>query len=685
MPNVIKISDQTDLAPTKDYPYASWPFDKFNPVQSRLMETYDKEANIAIAAATSAGKTIAAEMYMAYEVRKRGGKALYIGPLKALAKEKEQDWTGKKRPHHFNDLSTSICTGDYRITQSRVKELDESNLILMTPEMLASRIRNHRSEKSRFLQEIGTAVIDESHLLTVPNRGDHIEVAMMKLVEVNPNVRLVLLSATMPNVDEICGWISKLTGRDTYYLESSYRPCPLTMHYEVYYDGDGRYDEIEAAKVGAAAGIVEYYADDKFLVFVHSKRTGQMMVHTLKRCGIEAEFHNADLGLDERLKLEDKFKDDKSFKVVVATPTLAWGVNLPARRVVIVGVHRGLERVENYNIQQMVGRAGRLGLDDQGDAYVLVPESTKKETIQELRKKEPIRSTLLLKEAGQHNKVLAFHVVSEIYYGNIKTKEEFHRWFSRTLAHYQDQGFDEQEADSTIELLERFKAIRKDDEGNYECTSIGKIASLFYYSPFDVHDLRRNFHFLFEGKQDANDHAIAMALGNIDSFRWGVVNKTERQEMASFTLSIERMYGKGKFTESAIKTGYAYFNMLMGRNNVPAFHAVQAGLFADLDRTMEVLHAVNSMGAVWNRKGYFNGLQVRLKYGVTSDLVELCGLPNVGQARAKRLKAVGLGGVDDIISQDAATLAKVMKCNVKLAEEALDGARRTVARRLLDS
>jgi helicase len=503
-------------------------------------------------------------------------------------------------------------------------------------------------------------------------------------VEVNPKVRLVLLSATMPNVDEICGWVSKLTGRDTYYLESDYRPCPLTMHYEVYYDGDDNYDEKEAAKVGAAAGIVEYYAEDKFLVFVHSKRTGQMMLRTLNRCGIEAEFHNADLDLESRLKLEDKFKEDKNFKVVVATPTLAWGVNLPARRVVIVGVHRGLERVENYNIQQMVGRAGRLGLDDSGDAYILVPESTKKETIQELRKKEPIRSTLLVKQAGQHNKILAFHVVSEIFYGNITTKEGFYRWFERTLAHYQDQGFDEKEADNTIKLLEQFKAIRTNDEGQYECTAIGKIASLFYYSPFDVHDLRRNFHFLFEGKREGNDHAVAMALGNIDSFRWGVTNKTERKEMAAFTLSIERMFGKGIFTESAIKTGYAYFNMLMGRHNVPSFHAVQAGLYADLDRTMEVLHAINSMGAVWDKKGYFNGLQIRLKYGVTSDLVELCTIPNVGQARAKRLKAVGINGVDDMISADAANLAKVMKCNVKLAEEALDGARKMVARRLLD-
>ncbi len=86
---VIEITDNPTLAKTSEYPYAKWDnFTEFNPVQTRLLETYDGTGNIAIAAATSAGKTVAAEMYLAYEVRKRGGKGIYVGPLKALCKEK---------------------------------------------------------------------------------------------------------------------------------------------------------------------------------------------------------------------------------------------------------------------------------------------------------------------------------------------------------------------------------------------------------------------------------------------------------------------------------------------------------------------------------------------------------------------------------------------------------------------
>jgi helicase len=280
MPKVIKINDNPSLAKTSDYPYAKWSnFTEFNPVQTRLMETYEGDSNIAIAAATSAGKTVCSEMYLAYEIRKRGGKGIYVGPLKALAKEKEQDWTADT--HHFHDLNISIATGDHRLTMKRIKEMDESNLVVMTPEMLASRCRNHKSDKSRFLYEVGTVVFDESHLLTVPKRGDHIEVALMKLAEINPDIRIVLLSATMPNVDEICGWTSNLTGRDTYYLESDYRPCPLNIHYETYYDGDKGYWEKEAAKVGTACAICEYYPDDKFLIFYLNLPSGGTIVLVL--------------------------------------------------------------------------------------------------------------------------------------------------------------------------------------------------------------------------------------------------------------------------------------------------------------------------------------------------------------------------------------------------------------------
>lgn len=675
MSEVIRISDSDELVPISKYKLATWPFTHFNPVQSRVVDIYDNGNNAAIAAATSSGKTVVGEMFLAHEIRKNGGKGIYVGPLKALAKEKEQDWTNPD--HHFGDLKVAIVTGDYRLTKKRVEEVDAADLILMTPEMLACRLRNHKSEKSNFLEKVKCLVVDESHILTDPSRGDHIEVALMKMTEVNPDVRLVLLSATMPNVDEVCQWVCNLTNRDTHYLESDYRPCELRLHYETFYDGDNNYKEGEIQKIGSACAIVEDYPDDKFLVFVHTKDTGYMMIKHLERYGITTHFHNADLKLKERLALENKFKG-KDLRVIVATSTLAEGLNLPARRVVVTGDTMGLNTVPSYRIRQMVGRAGRPMYDKVGDAYVLVPESKARETIARLKKVEPIRSVLLDfvgDPRNPHYKKLAFHVVAEIHHGNIKSDDCFREWFKRTLAYHQEKGIDDGIIDRTLQLLLQYKVIRVDEAGNYVCNPIGIIASMYYYSPFDVADLRRNFSKVFEDHREEDDFALAMAMGNIDSYRFGVVNRFEREQMASFDAKVGRMFGSHAFTQSAVKHGYAYFNLLKGLRNVPAFQNLQGALLVDLDRTMQVVQAVDTMSAKWEKKEWLKTLGMRLRYGVEAELVNLCRIPNVGQVRAKRLKAKKIHKLEDFVHYSADTLAGIMQCSKKLAEEALDAAK----------
>ena len=324
MQPVITLTDQEKQVPTVSFPkYAKFPFPIFNPVQSRVFEIFEEDANCIIAAATSSGKTVAAEMFVANEVRVRGGKAMYLAPLKALAKEKIDDWTSDK--HHFSDLNLSICSGDYQLTVSRKKELEEADIVLMTSEMLNSRVRNYEAEHNEWLKSVGTVIVDESHLLTVPGRGDKLEVGLMKFCQINPNARIVFLSATMPNVQEVAEWVSeKLNQKQTYLINSIYRPCPLGIHFEKYID-QRFYDNTEAEKVDLALSIVQDYADDKFLIFAHTKRTGTMMLNALKGVGIKAEFHNADLEKEKRHEVERKFKEDKSQRVIIATSTLAWG------------------------------------------------------------------------------------------------------------------------------------------------------------------------------------------------------------------------------------------------------------------------------------------------------------------------------------------------------------------------
>lgn len=644
MPPIIDVGDNNDLVPTKSYAHASWDFENFNPVQSRVFDFFDKDINALIAARTSAGKTVIAEMFLAHEIRVRGGKGMFLAPLKALAQEKIDQWTDPDS--HFGDINISICTGDYRITPKRQMELDESNLIIMTSEMLNHRARNIKSEKSAYLKDIGTLVIDESHLLTVPGRGEHLEVGLMKFTQINPKARIVLLSATMPNVNEIAEWLSySLNKKETYVLNSEYRPVPLGVHYENYDDEARTYDDMEKNKVEKALDLIKDYPDDKFLVFVHTKRTGELMTQTLKSNSINAEFHNADLDKEKRIDLEKRFKGDKNLRVVIATPTLAWGVNMPARRVIIVGIHRGRDEVETYNITQMIGRSGRLGIDLRGDAYILLPNSEAKKHRDRLNTPQKITSKILDKPRN-----LAFHLVSEIHHEDITNFEQIKVWFERSLAYFQNRILNQTYLKELFEELIK-REIVHDDDGVLSASSVGRISSIFYYSPFDVADLRRNFYFLFLHNKHEDDMHVALALAKTDTHRSVIVNNAEKQELRVFDQKLQRDLGVDYkyITEGIKKTAFCYQNLMNGRNS-GALSGFQRGLQIDFERMEQILVAMDSMSGKWGKETFMRNLAKRIRHGVPSHLVDLCQLPNVGKVRAKKLYDMGYKGVEDIVA-----------------------------------
>ena len=668
MTKVKHVKEKKKLASTSLYPeYAKFPFDEFNPPQTVILEHFDKDVNFAVAASTSAGKTICGEMFLANEIRVRGGKGMYLGTHKALVQEKLDDWTNPE--HHFSDLNISICSGDYQLTDARKKELETSNLITMTSEMLSSRCRNFKSEKNNFLTEIGTIVADEGHLLGVNGRGDHLEVALMKLTEINPNIRIVLLSATMPNVSEICEWMAtRLNKKETLFLNSEYRPCPLDVHYPVYDSNPWRYDMKENNKILTALDIVESYPNDKFLIFAHTKATGNKILKLLQDMGIKSEFHNADLSKEKRIKIESDFKTDKDFRCMVATSTVAWGLNLPARRVILLGVHRGLDELETYDIKQMIGRAGRPKYDKKGDAYILVP--SKQKEYEHFREK--IESpTNITSQLLSHHKVLGFHLVSEIYLGNIKNKEDVNVWFNRSLASHQAKELKDIVA-QCIEGLLGCGAIVEED-GFYKATSIGKIASLFYYSPFDVSDLKKNFSNLFKNKLDDEDSAISIALGNVDSQRGNIVSNAEKEVMSSYCKIIQDDKSSYSYSTGALKAGYAYYNLILG-NSSPIMSAVMRNLQLDFDRMIQVLQALDTMSASWDRKAWFNTLATRVRYGVPEYLIPLITIPEIGGVRARKLYSHQIRNAKDVVENQQLVRA-LLNMKPSAFEKVLAGAK----------
>lgn len=1065
MPPVIKVGDQNVLVETKDFSLAKFSFDKFNPIQSRVLDYYDKNNNIVVSASTSSGKTALSEMVLSYEIRILNGKGIYLVPLKALAQEKYDEWTDKN--HHFFDLKVSVCTGDYRMSADRKKELDNADLIIMSYEMFNCRVRNVNSERSEFLLSVGTLVVDECfpaktrvciennialpikriieddsikhvlsydensgqiikkkilrkitknlsggllsikhqygsftctdnhkiytynrgyieakdlkpgdklkwieisneltcplcgeefknkqalvphylykhispgknavhvhskkicpkcgkeidnygyashvkwcgiekipeppksticdicgkvfesfskkvshemhhgrskesylesaakaaqtcktsakyiaamkkmglnrmgknnpvhtcpgtieklkkigrdrwdslseeqkqaqiqrfinaplkktsntslekfvekvsiglpirrtsggnfwlkfknkksknpdfkvngvkkvieigdteywhtneeiaqtvmnyrdigyqclyltnkdvlqgenyvrkiievflanhtsevlsvkkwgrggidkvynlevedthnyfangvlvsncHLVGSPSRGHHLESALMKFTEVNTKCRLVLLSATMPNVDELANWVSFiLTNNNTVLIKSNYRPCPLFIHYEKYYDGERNYYDNEKEKVNSALEVVEYYPDDKFLVFVHTKGTGKLMLEALRDAGIKAEFHNGDLEKSQRLKIEKEFKEGKGLRVIVATSTLAAGINCPARRAVIVGVHRGLDEVEVNDILQMCGRSGRPQFDPAGDAYILLPE--KMYDLHKARLKTPqLIQSQMLDHVNGHHKALAFHLVSEIHQESIKNKDDVHHWYKRSLASFQANTLDDSVVDHTMDLLKKCGAVWEED-GQYTITSIGKIASLFYFSPFDVSDLKKNFTNLFDNNKQDDDIWLSVALANLDTHKFGIVSRAERDAMNAYANQVHMNFGRGTIWEPVIKIGYIYHQALNALTN-PVFVSLTRTLQSDFPRLNQVLQAIDGFTGKWGKQHWFNDLQLRVIYGVKGPMVILCALPGVGKARATKLWNAGIQSYIDVIN-----------------------------------
>ena len=103
---LIRLVDKNELYQTKEFQWAKWPFEHFNPVQSALVEAADKDYNGLIAAATSCGKTVMSEMFASYTIRVLKKKFIFLCPLRALAYEKYSDWTSPE--HHFSDLNIGI-------------------------------------------------------------------------------------------------------------------------------------------------------------------------------------------------------------------------------------------------------------------------------------------------------------------------------------------------------------------------------------------------------------------------------------------------------------------------------------------------------------------------------------------------------------------------------------------------
>jgi len=652
------------LIPTASYPDWQYPFESFNPVQSEVLPHRAEDRNMVIGANTSAGKTIAAELLMDHVLYKEGKRVIYLSPLKALTQEKYDDW--QKR---FPKEEICILTGDYTLSPDMKEKLGRSRIIVMTSEMADSRTRRMHQEKNYWLKEVGLVIVDESHILTT-SRGHAVETGIMRFTKINPMARILFLSATMPNCNELGEWLTTLNGKETTVIYNTWRPVTLQMHYEEYQMvmnswGKEDYWTSQTKKMDLAIEIAMSKPDEKFLVFVHDKGAGRKIVKKLQEKGEEAVFHNADLNLNERLEVEGKFQDrTNGIRVLVSTSTLAWGRNLPARNVIIVGVHRGINEVDELDIIQMAGRAGRYGIDDEGHVFLIIPEGTTDAWVHTFANPRPVTSVL------NDHRVLAFHVLAEIETKEVTSIQSLMRWYARSLAFRQGLSpFTDIDAKALMEDLQAMEMIGYSGISPF-ITNLGKVSAWLYFDPYDVYAWFKNFGKVFS--MDRDDLTMAWALGDIPSNNPGYIGKDIQTEADDLRWKLRN---RGIQCSCAVGTVIGIYHSLKGmptKEDEGLIKAIRRGIVFDIDRIVQALSLMDGMYAKWGKETLWMTLPQRIKYGIREELLELVRLPGIGGMRAKKLYEKGFKSLKDIAEGDKKLMATIfpVKTVLKLQQDA---------------
>ncbi|MFC1837208.1 DEAD/DEAH box helicase [Thermodesulfobacteriota bacterium] len=306
---------------------------------------------------TGSGKTWLAEHTIS-KITQKGQRVIYLTPLRAIAEELFLRWKEK-----FSS-PVGIFTGDYISNSSKPPTpFSKASVLIMTPERLDSCTRSWRSHWS-WITETDLIVVDEIHLLSDPNRGPRLEGTLLRLMRLNPFLRILGLSATIGNLTELTDWLKGVE------YASKWRTIPLTWKTIKFKKAQEKPDLL--------LEVVQKCIHDggKSLTFVQSRRRAEQLSKYLTDHGINAVHHHAGLLNTQRKLAESNFRDG-NIDAIVATGTLEMGINMPVRQVVLYDLQRfnGDEFVplSVSSVWQRGGRAGRPGLDTGGEVVLMVP------------------------------------------------------------------------------------------------------------------------------------------------------------------------------------------------------------------------------------------------------------------------------------------------------------------------
>ncbi|CAH1975270.1 unnamed protein product [Acanthoscelides obtectus] len=523
-------------------------FKTLNRIQSKLCKTaLESDENLLLCAPTGAGKTNVALLCMMREIGKHINaedgtinaddfKIIYVAPMRSLVQEMVGNFG--KRLSSYN-ITVSELTGDHQLTREQIQA---TQIIVCTPEKWD--IITRKGGEKTFTSLVRLIIIDEIHLLH-DERGPVLEALVARTIRMiestQEDVRMVGLSATLPNYQDVAAFLRVKADTGLYYFDNSFRPVALEQQYIGVTEKKAlkRYqvmNEIVYEKT------MEHAGRNQVLIFVHSrKETGKTARAIRDMClekdtlgqflregsasmevlRTEAEqvknqelkdllpygfaIHHAGMTRVDRTLVEDLFAD-RHIQVLVSTATLAWGVNLPAHTVIIKGTQiynpekgRWVE-LGALDVLQMLGRAGRPQYDSKGEGILITNHSELQYYLSLLNQQLPIESQLVSKLPDMLN--------AEIVLGTVQNLRDAVTWLGYTYLYIRmlrqptlygvshdhlkkDPLLEQHRADliHTAALhLDKSGLIKYDRKtGQFQVTELGRIASHYYCTHETMH------------------------------------------------------------------------------------------------------------------------------------------------------------------------------------------------------
>ena len=655
---------------------------------------------------TASGKTLIAMMAI-NKTLKENRKAVYLTPLRALASEKYNDMKVFENLDFGRKIKVMVATGDY---DSSGKELAAADVIILTNEKMDTLFR-HNAE---WLDDIGLFVSDEVHLIADRERGTTLEMMLTKIRKHYPQSQIIALSATVANSDEIANWLScelvKSNWRPTMLLEGVYEHGRIRMRDGSAYRINNNsgvspavdiaidcvneggqaliFAETRKRAASLAAKAVEgiYKQLDKAARELAVKASSEILsrgddteiTKTLaKLVSKGVAFHHAGLAPSSREIVEGSFRKGV-VKLLTATPTLAAGVNLPARRVVIASILRydseygGNLPISVLEYKQLCGRAGRPQYDTIGEAVIVTESGANAEDLYDhyiLGSPEPIRSQLTSDSA------IRFHLLSNIAAVPGMKKPEIHDLFSRTLfARQYRNATVKLKVESAIEYLEQEDLV-KSRKDRYIATEFGRRTSLLYINPATAVKFRNALQGT-EHTDTGTKHTLGflhVIVSSPDFYPKLSLRKTDYDQVSMLIQrrGDELLYPVSEYDCSRSFWALCWWIEETSDKVLSEKIGIEPG---DMHRMVEMANwLVYSLYEVAKllRRGdlmpELYSLRTRIRYGVKEELMPLVVLEGIGRVKARALYNAGFTDVPTITKASEAKLASVPKIGPTVA------------------